>query len=93
METSNILKFLTLKEKIEVINLYKSGMSAQLLSTHFNVGKTQIQNIKKDNNKYEEAFKKNDVSVDMKKMTYKTGSEKINGLFGNGSAMRDPTIT
>jgi hypothetical protein len=74
-------KFLTLKEKIEVINLNKAGMSARSLSMRFNVGKTQIQNIIKNKTKYEHAFKKNDVSVDNKKMTYKTGNEKVNELL------------
>lgn len=73
-------KFLTLKEKIEVINFSKTGMSARLLASRYNVGKTQIQNILKDKAKYEQAYKMNDINIDKKKIAYKTGNESVNKL-------------
>lgn len=72
-------KFLTLRQRIDVIRKSESGLSARKIAEYFNVGKTQIQDILKRKKELLEDFEKN-VNSDQKMKRIKTGFEEINLL-------------
>lgn len=79
MDTPSKRKVLTLKQKIDVINKSKSGVSSRKLAEEFNVGRTQIQNIVKRKSEFIDDFESN-VGQDRKRRRHVTGNEEINSL-------------
>lgn len=72
-------KLLTLEERINVLRLLESGKSCGQLADELNVGKTQIQSIKKRKLELTDDFE-NNISGERKRRCITSDNDEINEL-------------